>query len=265
MNKTNVSILEYPQLRMDSVGYVRLGKFWNSVILGGHYWRLYYNDDYGAGVYVGRRKVELKPDRIYLLPPNCDLETWCTGEPVQLYLHFEMTQLAGNPDYLCNELRISDDMKILISRLRPMLEFKEDNNRANVKLFAIALDANAMAMLPQEALSELNSDKRIASICDYLRENMRNDISIDQLAARVRMASNAFLRQFREITGSTPYQYLLQLRYSYASQLLESRAFSIDEICELIGVKDRFHFSRRFKKLYGAAPAQYRRRHTPQG
>ena len=44
MNKTNVSILEYPQLRMDSVGYVRLGKFWNSVILGGHYWRLYYND-----------------------------------------------------------------------------------------------------------------------------------------------------------------------------------------------------------------------------
>lgn len=171
------------QLRMDSVGYVRLGKFWNSVILGGHYWRLYYNDDYGAGVYVGRRKVELKPDRIYLLPPNCDLETWCTGEPVQLYLHFEMTQLAGNPDYLCNELRISDDMKILISRLRPMLEFKEDNNRANVKLFAIALAANAMAMLPQEALSELNSDKRIASICDYLRENMRNDISIDQLAA----------------------------------------------------------------------------------
>ena len=95
MNKTNVSILEYPQLRMDSVGYVRLGKFWNSVILGGHYWRLYYNDDYGAGVYVGRRKVELKPDRIYLLPPNCDLETWCTGEPVQLYLHFEMTQLGG--------------------------------------------------------------------------------------------------------------------------------------------------------------------------
>ena len=60
MNKTNVSILEYPQLRMDSVGYVRLGKFWNSVILGGHYWRLYYNDDYGAGVYVGRRKGELK-------------------------------------------------------------------------------------------------------------------------------------------------------------------------------------------------------------
>ena len=44
---------------------------------------------------------------------------------------------------------------------------------------------------------------------------MRNDISIDQLAARVRMAPNAFLRQFREITGSTPYQYLLQLRYSY--------------------------------------------------
>ena len=98
MNKINAAILEYPQLRMNSVGYVRLGKFWNSLNLGGHYWRLYYHDSPGAGIYAGRKKVELQPDRVYLLPPNCDLETWCTGEPVQLYLHFEMTQLAGNPD-----------------------------------------------------------------------------------------------------------------------------------------------------------------------
>ena len=93
-------------------------------------------------------------------------------------------------------------------------------------------------------------------------KTLRNDIGIEELAARARMAPNAFLRQFRGITGSTPYQYLLQLRYSYASQLLESQAFSIDEICELVGVKDRFHFSRRFKKLYGAPPALYRRQHT---
>ena len=262
MNKINAAILEYPQLRMDSVGYVRLGKFWNSIFLGGHYWRLYYNDGYGAGVYLGRKKVELKPDCIYLLPPNCDLETWCTGEPVQLYLHFEMTQIAGNPACLCNELPVSSDMRNLILRLCSMLRHRDDNTRSQVKLLAIALAAGAMALLPPEALTELNSDKRIAAICDYLRENLQGDISIDQLAARVRMAPNAFLRQFREITGSTPYQYLLQLRYSYASQLLESRAFSIDEICELIGVKDRFHFSRRFKKLYGAPPAQYRRQHT---
>ncbi len=262
MNKINAAILEYPQLRMNSVGYVRLGKFWNSVRLGGHYWRLYYHDDYGAGVYLGRKKVELRPDRIYLLPPNCDLETWCTGDPVQLYLHFEMTQIAGNPDHLCNALPVSADMRSLLSRLCSMLEHKDDNNRARTKLLAIALAAGAMAILPQEALTELNSDKRIAAICDYLRENMRNDIGIEALAARVRMAPNAFLRQFREITGSTPYQYLLQLRYSYASQLLESQAFSIDEICELVGVKDRFHFSRRFKKLYGAPPALYRRQHT---
>ena len=264
MNKINTAILEYPQLRMDSVGYVRLGKFWNSLILGGHYWRLYYNNSGGAGVYVGRKKVELRPERIYLLPPNCDLETWCTGDPVQLYLHFEMTQIAGNPDSLCNELPVSADMHTLLTRLSTLLEHREEANRAQVKLLAIAIAGGAMAMLPPEALTELNSDKRIAAVCDYLRENIRNDIGIEQLAARARMAPNAFLRQFREITGSTPYQYLLQLRYSYASQLLESRAFSIDEICDLIGVKDRFHFSRRFKKLYGAPPALYRRQHTPQ-
>lgn len=263
MNKINAAILEYPQLRMNSVGYVRLGKFWNSLNLGGHYWRLYYHDSPGAGIYAGRKKVELQPDRVYLLPPNCDLETWCTGEPVQLYLHFEMTQIAGNPDYPYNELPVSDDMRTLLARLSHLLEHKEDAGRAQAKLLAIAIAGCAMALLPPEALTELNSDKRIAAVCDYLRENLQKEHSIDQLAVRARMAPNAFLRQFREITGSTPYQYLLQLRYSYASRLLESQAFSIDEICDLIGVKDRFHFSRRFKKLYGAPPALYRKQHVP--
>ena len=57
----------------------------------------------------------------------------------------------------------------------------------------------------------------------------------------------------------TPYQYLLQLRYNQASKLLHSNRYSIDEICEMVGVKDRFHFSRTFKKMYGVPPAQYRK------
>ena len=72
------------------------------------------------------------------------------------------------------------------------------------------------------------------------------------------MSENSFLIIFRKYTGTTPYQYLLHLRYSRAASLLEMGNCTIDEICDIIGVRDRFHFSRTFKKLYGSAPAAYR-------
>ena len=33
---------------------------------------------------------------------------------------------------------------------------------------------------------------------------------------------------------------------------------AIDEICEYVGVRDRFHFSRMFKSRYGLSPGRYR-------
>ena len=44
-----------------------------------------------------------------------------------------------------------------------------------------------------------------------------------------------------------------------AARLLEERRLSIDEISEAVGIRDRFHFSRTFKRLYGCTPAAYRR------
>ena len=47
------------------------------------------------------------------------------------------------------------------------------------------------------------------------------------------------------------------------ARLLEEGELSIDDICETVGVKDRFHFSRMFKRLHGLSPAAYRRGYRP--
>ena len=84
------------------------------------------------------------------------------------------------------------------------------------------------------------------------------DFDIPALAARAGFAPNAFIRRFREVTGRTPHQYLLNLRYIQAARLLESTDLGIDEIIAEIGVRDRFHFSRTFKRFYGTPPAAFR-------
>ena len=55
--------------------------------------------------------------------------------------------------------------------------------------------------------------------------------------------------------GITPHHYLQEIRYALAAQLLESTSLSIGEICEKIGVRDPFHFSREFKRYHERSPS----------
>ena len=261
MNKTIQKLPDPPQFSMDYAGYVRLGEFWHRLHLTGPFWRLYHHDGSGAGLVADGKRIEIQPGKFYILPPHCSRLTWCSGSPYQLYIHFELSLSMGNPRFPLHVIPVTDDLQGILDELRDSLK-RGQPDCLRISLLAISLCSRALTMLPPEALLESEKDRRMEMTCDYLRANLDHEVDLEMLAARVRMTPNAFSRLFRENTGVTPYQYLLQLRYNQASKLLHSDRYSIDEICELVGVKDRFHFSRTFKKIYGVPPAQYRRNYS---
>ena len=261
MNKMVQILPQPPQISMDYAGYVKLGSFWHRRHLTGPFWRFYHHDGRGAGLWVDKKRIELLPGKCYILPPNCHRLTWCTGTPFQLYIHFELSMSKGNPRFPYHVIPLTDDLRPLLDELRRSLQTNKPDCLHN-SLLSIALCSRALTLLPPESLLESETDRRMEITCDYLREHLSGSVSLETLAGRVRMTPNAFSRLFREKTGVTPYQYLLQLRYNQASKLLHSDQYSIDEICEMVGVKDRFHFSRTFKKIYGVPPAQYRRNYA---
>jgi AraC-like DNA-binding protein len=65
---------------------------------------------------------------------------------------------------------------------------------------------------------------------------------------------------FKTWMGSTPSDYLLNLRIEKAQELLKATDYSIKEICALAGYYEPSGFIRRFKQQTGLTPAQYRRR-----
>ena len=67
-------------------------------------------------------------------------------------------------------------------------------------------------------------------------------------------------RKFNSHTGMTPLQYLLEIRLSYASKLLESANLQISEISELVGYDNALYFSRLFHRHIGERPREYRDR-----
>ena len=220
-------------------------------------------------MYLDGAKVELRPEKLYLLPPNCNLRTWSEGAPEQLYIHFEVENISGNRAHLLNAIPLegSGCVMQILEELHACFS-QESCPPARRKLLGLSLVTAAIAKLPQEAFSEIDCDRRIVDACDYIRSNMNKEINLAMLARIAGLSENVFLRDFKSQTGSTPYQYLLHVRYTQAARLLQFGNCTIDEICYAIGVNDRFHFSRTFKRMYGVPPAQYRRHlqeHAPGG
>ena len=256
MNNIDIRSASDTALQLESLGVVTLGDFWDGITLSGDYWRFYYHDGEGAGVVVRGRKKYFSADSCYLLPPACNLESVCTGSPEQFFIHAELTNCQAAVSDKIIELP-KDFGKERINFLRKKVLAGEALSPA-VRLSALALMAEALSTLPENLLSTPQFDPRVSSVRDYINTRLNEDIALEKLAKRSGMSATSFLRFFKRECGITPYQYLLQQRYNTAAKLLKNSNLPIESICDAVGIKDRFHFSRQFKKLFGMPPASYR-------
>ncbi len=83
------------------------------------------------------------------------------------------------------------------------------------------------------------------------------DLSVSELASLCNV-SEVYLRKiFVNKFGSSPKEYIISKRLSYAAQLLASEQFSVNEIARMCGYEELCHFSREFKKRFGVSPREY--------
>jgi two-component system response regulator YesN len=100
----------------------------------------------------------------------------------------------------------------------------------------------------------------ISKAKDFIEENYRKDISLDDVSRTVDISSYYFSKLFKEETGENFIEYLTNIRIENAKKLLQNRDLSIKNICVDTGYGDPNYFSRIFKKLVGVTPTEYRER-----
>lgn len=114
---------------------------------------------------------------------------------------------------------------------------------------------------PSSQANELiSSDKKVIvqSLIDYMSFYYMEDISLDYLS-RVMYISPAYISKiFKEETGTSPINYLIQIRLQKAKELLESTKTPIKQISKAVGYSDAYYFSKLFKKHYGTSPSNHR-------
>jgi AraC-like DNA-binding protein len=108
-------------------------------------------------------------------------------------------------------------------------------------------------------------DKRVEKILEMMREDVRGELSLTELAQSVNLSVWRLCHIFKSDVGVPPIKYLRLLRMERAKGLLESSFLSVKEIAFQVGLNDESHFVRDFKSTYGYSPAIYRSQYKRNG
>lgn len=89
----------------------------------------------------------------------------------------------------------------------------------------------------------------------YLENHYDQEITLEKLAHDQFVSPTYLSRIFKEATGISPINYLISIRLKRAKELLQNDKLTIKEIATRVGYQDAYHFSKSFKKYFGAAPS----------
>ncbi|WP_136797311.1 AraC family transcriptional regulator [Desulfosediminicola ganghwensis] len=97
----------------------------------------------------------------------------------------------------------------------------------------------------------------IQKACTFIDDMVKEEISLDDIAAAAGLSRYHFLRLFRDEKGISPWSYLLHKRLQLARTSIRLGTSLTDAALDA-GFSDQSHMSRRFKATYGITPGQYR-------
>jgi AraC family transcriptional regulator len=87
---------------------------------------------------------------------------------------------------------------------------------------------------------------------------LEGGLRLDELAREAGLSTSHFIRSFRETTGKTPYQFLLNRRVQRAQILMRDPRTSLTEVAKSSGFANQHHMARMFRCVTGMTPSAYR-------
>lgn len=121
-------------------------------------------------------------------------------------------------------------------------------------MFRIMCGENASSLY---ALAMKNTNlARIDKALKLIHSNYRQAMDVDGLANLVNMSPSAFHRTFKDVTASSPIQYLKKVRLSKAKVLLTEQGSRVNEAASEVGYESAAQFSREFKRYFGTSPVE---------
>jgi AraC family transcriptional regulator len=214
----------------------------------------------------------VRPETVRVLPANS--RSWAYWETEHQFM-----MLAFEPALLTRQiidatevnsvelLPIINPSDPLIYHLGLTLKAELESGGMGGRLYVDAITTALMAHLLRHYSAQHYSlpstvnglSKRVLrQVIDYIHNHLDQDLTLETLATIAHISPSYFSRLFKQSTGLSPHQYVIQCRVDRAKQLLRQGKLSIAEIAYQLGFAHQSHLSHHFKRLVGSNPKAFR-------
>lgn len=180
----------------------------------------------------------------------------------------------GNNDLLkCFEVAIKNNYNLLrlnmksIDIIKNLIQDIQNCNNSNEfgsEILKESLFVQLMVLMNRLFLNsdknrdieDIQYDKTIEGVLNYINSNLENDLSIDTIASEFFISKYYLMRKFKNQIGSSIHNYVVQKRLILARSLI-SDGLSMSSVCSRCGFNDYSSFVRAFKNVYGVSPSNY--------
>jgi len=97
---------------------------------------------------------------------------------------------------------------------------------------------------------------RMERVLKHLHNNFQGNLDVEQLASMANMSSSTFHRNFKQITASSPIQYVKKIRLGRARELLQDQGLKVKQAAAQVGYESPTQFSREFSRYFGQSPSE---------
>lgn len=180
----------------------------------------------------------------------------------------------GNNDLLkCFEVAIKNNYNLLRLNMKSIEIIKniiqdiqscDNSNEFGSEILKESLFVQLMVLMNRlflnsdknRDLEDIQYDKTIEGVLNYINSNLENDLSIDTIASKFFISKYYLMRKFKSQIGSSIHNYIIQKRLILAKSLI-SEGLTMSNVCSKCGFNDYSSFVRAFKKVYGVSPSNY--------
>jgi AraC family transcriptional regulator len=219
-------------------------------------------------------RAELGPGDVSLLTRAAESHWVWPGdiEVVHVYLtHDELTATCRQMyEREVAEVELFDEVKAndpLIHRTAMLIAAEARHDDAGSRLLVDSLSCQLAVYIlrrhahivfrePADTAGLTFGQERI--VRDYVREHLRENIALNDLAAAVGLSRFHFARRFKQSTGQTPHAFVMAERLARSRTLLRRTSVPLPDVAAQCGFSDQSHMNRVFAKHLGITPGQYR-------
>lgn len=161
----------------------------------------------------------------------------------------------------CFSARSCGTIEDAFSSLYPLCE-KRRECHIRLKVLELLLILSDLGDAPPSEMGRANRKYAglMREIKDFITSDMGRHHTITELSRIFSISPTAMKSAFKDVYGLPLYAYLRVCRLHAAREMLETGALSVADVASRVGYENPGKFTAAFRKFYGAAPSEYRRK-----